>query len=463
MAKMKAGEEEARLLATVGGTVASMDTYESSVLRQATLDTAPKLTGIGFPTLESMLPSYNIRTKKAEDVDVPHVRSVLSKTRSALGDKADDTSNETMVLRLKEQILLSYLKQKLPPDEMPILPIREAAMEKQWSSKLKSECMSQGVKNAARLGEKDANRTGESVSQRLQRIRNDTHSVTSASSTAAFGKQALLEREQRISRKRMSMMERKNVKDDSLQDDNGSETMELLRQRRQERRERKRRRRKRWAEADANSEEIEFDDDTENKEKIDEIRVDEETQEQVEGNNETVTCPICDQTIQVASDSSDIDEVLSRHMDECQRRGRRRRTATVVNDDLADEQNGSAGPAKRKSTTVTKQSPKSKPAMRHRCASPKVALDDMDEYDYEDRVDEWLESGVENMRDMEERDQNESPPGACEFPGGLIIPAWMNNRLFPYQRTGLRWMWELHTQDAGGIGEFNVLRFLLIC
>jgi DNA excision repair protein ERCC-6 len=71
--------------------------------------------------------------------------------------------------------------------------------------------------------------------------------------------------------------------------------------------------------------------------------------------------------------------------------------------------------------------------------------------DYEDRVDDWIESGLERMKHMEERDETEVPPGAVTYDGGLVIPAWMNNRLFPYQRTGLRWMWELHMQEAGGV------------
>ena len=78
-------------------------------------------------------------------------------------------------------------------------------------------------------------------------------------------------------------------------------------------------------------------------------------------------------------------------------------------------------------------------------------MDDLQIAVYEDRVDGWIESGLERMRHMEERDETETPPGAVTYDGGLVIPEWMNNRLFPYQRTGLRWMWELHLQEAGGV------------
>ena len=78
-------------------------------------------------------------------------------------------------------------------------------------------------------------------------------------------------------------------------------------------------------------------------------------------------------------------------------------------------------------------------------------LDDWYEEDYEDRVDEWIDHGLEKMPVMSERDENEIPPGEEEYDGGLIVPAWINDRLFPYQRTGLQWMWELHRQQSGGI------------
>jgi DNA excision repair protein ERCC-6 len=35
--------------------------------------------------------------------------------------------------------------------------------------------------------------------------------------------------------------------------------------------------------------------------------------------------------------------------------------------------------------------------------------------------------------------------------GGLKIPAKIYNRLFDYQKTGVKWLWELHCQKAGGI------------
>jgi DNA excision repair protein ERCC-6 len=82
---------------------------------------------------------------------------------------------------------------------------------------------------------------------------------------------------------------------------------------------------------------------------------------------------------------------------------------------------------------------------------PPTTLDDFEEDDYEDRVDEWIAHGIDRMRVMKERDETEQPPGEEVYDGGLTIPAWVNDNLFPYQRTGLQWMWELHRQQAGGI------------
>lgn len=81
-----------------------------------------------------------------------------------------------------------------------------------------------------------------------------------------------------------------------------------------------------------------------------------------------------------------------------------------------------------------------------------TAVDDFRLDDYEDRVDYWKLYGIGQMRDMSNlRAEGETDPGAATLDGGLFIPAWMNNRLFAYQRTGLEWMWTLHRQQAGGV------------
>ncbi|CAB9511762.1 CHD3-type chromatin-remodeling factor [Seminavis robusta] len=81
-----------------------------------------------------------------------------------------------------------------------------------------------------------------------------------------------------------------------------------------------------------------------------------------------------------------------------------------------------------------------------------TARDDYRLDDYEDRVDYWRLHGVSEMKDMSQlRAEGETDPGAWTLDRGFSVPAWMNNRLFAYQRTGLEWMWTLHQQQAGGV------------
>lgn len=47
--------------------------------------------------------------------------------------------------------------------------------------------------------------------------------------------------------------------------------------------------------------------------------------------------------------------------------------------------------------------------------------------------------------------QEEEAMEEVEFEGGFRIPAALYERLFDYQRTAVKWLWELHTQRAGGI------------
>ncbi|CAM6103711.1 unnamed protein product [Calypogeia fissa] len=55
----------------------------------------------------------------------------------------------------------------------------------------------------------------------------------------------------------------------------------------------------------------------------------------------------------------------------------------------------------------------------------------------------------ENLEDDEEDDNEEAMDVVLE--GGLKIPGSIYDKLFAYQQTGVKWMWELHCQKAGGI------------
>lgn len=121
----------------------------------------------------------------------------------------------------------------------------------------------------------------------------------------------------------------------------------------------------------------------------------------------------------------------------------------MIEDDIEDEDReliSSTKPNRR-----AKMLPRSALRKAVTLSTPTNPIDDWDEDDYEDRVDNWIDHGLESMRVMKERDANEQAPGQEVYEGGLVIPAWINDRLFPYQRTALQWMWELHRQQSGGV------------
>ena len=215
----------------------------------------------------------------------------------------------------------------------------------------------------------------------------------------------------------------------------------------------------------------------------------------------TITCPLCQSDLTITDDTQ-----LAQHMAECQeqqsssRRSRRRRTApskgySEVDDPMQEEEEELTttkppGRKRKHASVKSKENDKKNELSTTSAASSDGEEDDqfefdadepaeededleaepedvemgdvplekptaLDDYlldDYEDRVDYWRLHGVSEMRDMSKlRAEGETDPGAVTLEGGLTIPAWMNNRLFGYQRTGLEWMWTLHQQQAGGV------------
>ena len=186
-----------------------------------------------------------------------------------------------------------------------------------------------------------------------------------------------------------------------------------------------------------------------------------------------VFCPVCQVilTVDHIDDGDTPDGYLAKHISTCQQNSRtrnggrtlRKRTRPAIIDLDNEETDDGGYEDEIPSTAPTLGKPEAADDDSQldlettddggKRFQPSSACDDMDELDYEDRVDDWIERGLEEMGDMAERDISERPPGAIVFEGGLEIPAWINDRLFPYQRIGVRWMWELHCQGAGGVGE----------
>lgn len=465
-------DNEAVLLASVGGSVKEMSTYEDSVIRDAELQTAPKLTGTGFPDLAPLSPSFDARAGTVQNLDVPQVYSILNKIRGDIANENGETRRKD-VLRLKEQMLLVYLRQvaHVPIDEMPVSLPREMALEQKRKIALESTRYQKLTERPSKIRNKKSVVSFEddtlSTIQRLEEIKRNggvCHNIPDS-----------LERRKSLLKTRTSMMKRKklNVEDD----DDVVERRRLMRERRDERKVRRRQRQKHGM-TQEEADEFEFDDGAENDDcskpaGIEVIQSNSPVinsiingRDENEKNAGFVSCPICNGEVAVAVGTT-ADEFLSQHIDNCQRRGTRttRNRGRISYDEEVTASKTNPGYRSIRSQMPRIVIKKKSEAHSNLGAVMLSVLDDIEEWRYEDRVDDWIDSGLGRMREMKERDESELPPGAQLYPGDLLVPAWVNNRLFPYQRTALRWLWELHQQEAGGIvgDEMGLGKTVQIC
>ena len=145
---------------------------------------------------------------------------------------------------------------------------------------------------------------------------------------------------------------------------------------------------------------------------------------------------------------------------------RKRRDADA--DDASDDGGDDFDPAADDdNVSVPKRRRASKKQAAAAAAEPQVWLDDGDPQRYCERLSAWWDehvvavhaaAGTEpptrpltltQLIDAVSRHFAEAP--SVDFDGGLRIPVSVHDKLFPYQRTAVRWLWELHCQDAGGI------------
>ena len=104
---------------------------------------------------------------------------------------------------------------------------------------------------------------------------------------------------------------------------------------------------------------------------------------------------------------------------------------------------------------------------RSHSSKPKDA-DDGDEESFQERMHAVQEGKKKKKRKSRERDgegaecseedgldeddaSSDSDQEDVQFSGGFRVPKSIYDQLFPYQRTAVKWMWELHCQEAGGI------------
>nr|XP_055027087.1 LOW QUALITY PROTEIN: DNA excision repair protein ERCC-6 [Misgurnus anguillicaudatus] len=81
----------------------------------------------------------------------------------------------------------------------------------------------------------------------------------------------------------------------------------------------------------------------------------------------------------------------------------------------------------------------------------KKCKDDGDIECYRQRIRKWKRQRLRDKEAKREAGEEESEESEVEFDEGFKMPGFLWKKLFKYQQTGVRWMWELHCQQAGGI------------
>ncbi|XP_029305529.1 DNA excision repair protein ERCC-6 isoform X2 [Cottoperca gobio] len=77
--------------------------------------------------------------------------------------------------------------------------------------------------------------------------------------------------------------------------------------------------------------------------------------------------------------------------------------------------------------------------------------DDGDMECYRQRIRRWRRQRIRKREEKRERGEELTDDSDEEFDEGFKVPGLIWKRLYKYQQTGVRWMWELHCQQAGGI------------
>ncbi|XP_031434408.1 DNA excision repair protein ERCC-6 [Clupea harengus] len=81
----------------------------------------------------------------------------------------------------------------------------------------------------------------------------------------------------------------------------------------------------------------------------------------------------------------------------------------------------------------------------------KRCKDDGDINYYRQRIRRWKRERLLEKERRREAGEEESDESDTEFDEGFRVPGFLWKKLFKYQQTGVRWLWELHCQQAGGI------------
>ncbi|XP_061490737.1 DNA excision repair protein ERCC-6 isoform X2 [Rhineura floridana] len=80
----------------------------------------------------------------------------------------------------------------------------------------------------------------------------------------------------------------------------------------------------------------------------------------------------------------------------------------------------------------------------------KKCRDDGNEDCYKQRLRRWHKQQLKDKREQQNAGED-SDDSDAEFAEGFRVPGVLFKKLFKYQQTGVRWLWELHCQQVGGI------------
>uniref|UniRef100_A0A8D2ZTL3 DNA excision repair protein ERCC-6 n=1 Tax=Scophthalmus maximus TaxID=52904 RepID=A0A8D2ZTL3_SCOMX len=81
----------------------------------------------------------------------------------------------------------------------------------------------------------------------------------------------------------------------------------------------------------------------------------------------------------------------------------------------------------------------------------KTFKDDGDVDYYRQRIRRWKRQRLREREEKRERGEELTDDSDAEFDEGFKVPGFLWKKLYKYQQTGVRWLWELHCQQAGGI------------
>ncbi|KAF1375776.1 hypothetical protein PFLUV_G00223690 [Perca fluviatilis] len=106
---------------------------------------------------------------------------------------------------------------------------------------------------------------------------------------------------------------------------------------------------------------------------------------------------------------------------------------------------------KKKEESDEEYSPESSDEEEDVKGKDKKNKDDGDVECYKQRIRRWKRQRLRDREVKRESGEVLTDDSDEEFDEGFKVPGFLWKKLYKYQQTGVRWMWELHCQQAGGI------------